>query len=313
MPLNQRYKSDRCGELLMPLAYEPDSEIFYCADQTIGFGFMCRPLTSGDPKAAERLNVMLKDAWPTDTILQFILLGSQNIQPPLFHMRQLRAGQEDPLLLETVEQRAKFLTAGVNDPVEKRSGLRVRDIQLLVTVKLPLSGNEPTQAELDRASEQKVTVQKSLESVGLAPIPLTSQAWLDVMVPLINQGKDASWRLDGTSEIETDKLLRDQVFDYQTDLKVNAKGLSLGEGSLCAQEASGMAMIESSSAAVTFLIDPLQHGANPPTGAGYAQPGEFHNAAFLRAVERHPKPSSFGRIAVRRPRLRLHRRGSGRT
>lgn len=229
MPVNQRYSSDRCGALLMPLAYEPDSEIFYCADQTIGFGFLCRPLTAGDPKAAERLNVMLKDAWPTDTIVQFILIGSQNIQPPLFHMRQLRAGQEDPLLLETVEQRAKFLTAGVNDPVEKRSGLRVRDIQLVVTIKLPLSGNEPTQAELDRASEQKVTVQKSLESVGLGPTPLSSQAWLDVMVPLINQGKDASWRLDGTSEIETDKLLRDQVFDYQTDLKVNAKGLSLGE------------------------------------------------------------------------------------
>jgi len=223
------YRGERCGSLLMPLAHDSGSHLFYNSDQTIGFGFVCRPLVSGDNKTADRLNVLLKDNWPADTIVQFVLIGSENIQPDLFAMRMLRQGQDDPLLLEAVERRARFLTDGVTTPVEPRSGLRVRNIILVVTVKLPITDREPSHSETERAGELRVRVEKGLESVGLGPSALTAEGWLDLMAPILNHGSSASWRQTGHPDYDEGKLLRDQVFDFDNGLTVNKNGILLGD------------------------------------------------------------------------------------
>ncbi|WP_207462143.1 type IV secretion system protein TraC [Azospirillum sp. SYSU D00513] len=222
------FRGDRTGELLLPLSYSDEHRLFYNSDQTLGFAFQCRPLTAGDHKTAERLGVMLKDDYPADTMIQFCLIGSENIQPQITHMKDLRSTQDDPLLRETIDRRAEHLTRGVSTPVERRSGLRIRDLQLVITIKLPLSNSFPSDSELARAKELRVSVEKSLETVGLHPVALTAQMWLDVMLPLINHGPNASWRKDGKGVLGEDKLLRDQVFDYDNDVRVRAKGLSLG-------------------------------------------------------------------------------------
>lgn len=224
----EHYTRYKAAHLLMPIAYEPDQRFFYNADQTLGVGYLCRPLVSGDQKTAERLNVLFKDNWPDDTVIQFIMLASPNIQPIINDMRACRTGQADPLMREVVEARADFLTRGAEVPVERRTSLRVRDFQLIVTVKIPLADERPNLDEVKRLSEINTSTEKALESIGLYPRTLTSQAYIDLMSAILNHSPSASWRSTGGVRLEADKELREQVFDYDTDIKVHRRHITLG-------------------------------------------------------------------------------------
>jgi hypothetical protein len=49
------------------------------ADSSIGFGFLCRPMTGADASVSARVNVLLNQDWPTDTLLQVSLWTSPDI------------------------------------------------------------------------------------------------------------------------------------------------------------------------------------------------------------------------------------------
>lgn len=223
------YRDSRAAELFFPLAYEEESRLFVMADNTLGFGFICRPMVAADDRTFERLNVLLKDNWPAGTFLQFALYASENIEPILGRMRDSRAGQQDKLMQDAVEARAKFLTDGVSRPVERRSGLRCRDFQLYVTIKMPMGDAMPTDAEMGRAVERRISTEKSLENIGFGCRPMTNESYLDVMGAILNHGRNASWRRSERGAGEADKLLRDQILDYDTDIRVLPNGIMLGE------------------------------------------------------------------------------------
>ena len=50
--VNRHHKT---GGLLPVLAFDPESDLFFCDDQTLGFGFLCQPLAGGDEKTENRL------------------------------------------------------------------------------------------------------------------------------------------------------------------------------------------------------------------------------------------------------------------
>ena len=81
---------DRTGSLLPVLAYEPDRKLFFCADQTLAFGFLCQPLTGGDDKTESRLRVLLEEDWPTGTMMSFCLAASPNIKPFTYAVELIR-------------------------------------------------------------------------------------------------------------------------------------------------------------------------------------------------------------------------------
>ena len=71
-------------------------------------------------------------------------------------MRGLRIEHADALLREATAQRAEFLRRGTDAALGPGSELRVRDLQVLVTVKLPIAAAVPTEAELNDAAELRV-------------------------------------------------------------------------------------------------------------------------------------------------------------
>jgi conjugal transfer ATP-binding protein TraC len=226
--MKKALKGEPAAQLLTPLGYDDESRLFYCADQSLAFGFVCRPLSAGDDKAADRLNVLLKDDWPPDTIMQFCLIASDNLRSELAEMLHLREGLKDPFLAELIHRRAAFLEKGARRPVVERTGLRVRNFQLVATVKIPIGEPMPALADFELARSVRIRTKAALQLLGFHPITMTAQRWLEVMGPLLNRSHLASWRRDGGADYDPESTLAAQVWDYDSCVTPDEKGLRLG-------------------------------------------------------------------------------------
>ena len=223
------YSGQRASELLPVLAYSDDEQLFFMEDQSVGFGFLCDPLPGGDESVADRVNVLLNNDWPKDTLLQFGLYASPDIQTDLQRMMGLRHRQSDPLLRASIRKRADFLDGGTVQSIEESTQTQVRNFQLIVTCKLPLESPIPTERELSRASAIRASFSQALATVGFPVTEMTDRNWLAAISAQLNWGKDASWRNPSPVRSEADKPLREQVLDYDRAIKVDSQGLMLGD------------------------------------------------------------------------------------
>lgn len=229
MSLTERYAQERAAQLLRVMAYDPDDHLFLC-DDGLGFGFICRPLAGGDDGVMNRLIVTLNTNWPVDTIVQFGLFASQDISSTLARSRYLRRNLDaNSLLWELIEARSEFLRKGTTEAIEPRTDLWVRDFVLFVTVKIPLAGMVPDDTEWKRARELRITLSQGLDNVHMAPKAMTDISYRSLMTTILNQDEEATWRRDPVVDVEPDRMLRDQILDPTTDIRVEDEGLWLGK------------------------------------------------------------------------------------
>lgn len=252
-----KYSHARAAEQLPVLAYDPAEMLFYLADNMLAFAFVCQPLIGADDKTFNRLLTLLNENWSTGTFVQFVLYGSPDVQDQIKDMLDLRDGQEDPLMMATIEKRGEFLDLGTRQSVDGRSNVRVRDIRLYVVVKVPCRGVEPTTAELHDTGVLRLTVETSLQNIGFQPKAMTSDAYVHEMNVIVNQGPNALWRR-GPIKADERALLRDQVFDFDSGVEVKSSGLMIGDTRvrvLCPKRYPKRQMF---GAAATYLGDLIQ-------------------------------------------------------
>jgi conjugal transfer ATP-binding protein TraC len=218
----------RARALFPALAFSPEDRTFLLDDASLGFGFLCRPLAGADAGEAERLAVLLNHDWPTNTLVQVLLWASPDVEAPLARLRGLRLETPSAVLREATAARVAFLRAGTRRPLDAGSELRVRDLTLVVTVKLPLAAALPTEAERRAALELRESAGQSLATAGLAPEPLDADRYVRLLATLLNWDERAGWRDLIVPEAVPDRLLRDQLLDLDTAIEVDARGLTLG-------------------------------------------------------------------------------------
>ncbi len=228
--MGTRIHYDEAARLFQAMAYDQDSKLFFCGDSDdhmLGFGFLCQPLPGGDDHVSDRINVLLNNDWPKDTLLQFALWAGPDIQEYLASMKGLRRGQTDPLFGEATNERARFLNDGTKDPIISSLNLRVRGLRLIVTCKIPLASPMPTEKEFQLAASLCINVKQALTTIGFAPVDLTADRWVHLMSTILNHGPNASWRRE-PMQADRDKPLRNQVLDWDTPIERDAKGMWLG-------------------------------------------------------------------------------------
>ena len=59
----------RTSQLFSILAYVAEDGLFLTEDRSLAFGFICQPLSGADPSVADRVNVLLNQDWPVDTLV----------------------------------------------------------------------------------------------------------------------------------------------------------------------------------------------------------------------------------------------------
>lgn len=224
----RRLRADRARELFPVLAYAAAEGVFLLDDESLAFGFLCRPLASADQAQADRLSVLLNQDLPVGALMQVILWASPDIEYPLARMRGLRIPTEVPLLREAAAERAAFLRTATGQAIDPASELRVRDLQLILTCKLPLAAPVPAEPELLAASELRQATEQALATAGLAPEPLDADRYVRLLTVLLNWGPDAGWRDLIVPECDPSRLIRDQLLDFDTAIEVDRRGLRLG-------------------------------------------------------------------------------------
>jgi conjugal transfer ATP-binding protein TraC len=214
--------------LFSALAYDPDHQLFLLADASIGFGFICRPLTGADPSVSARVNVLLNQDWPTETLLQVSLWTSPDIEESLAIMQTRRLKQQKTIYKAMTQASIDFLRQGTGKPPESVSGARLRRSQVIVTVKLPIVNPRPSENELVRAAELQRATQQSLTTIGLNPDVLDADHYVRVLNTVLNWNFDAGWKDRVVPECDPTQLIRDQLLDYDNALETDEKGVWLG-------------------------------------------------------------------------------------
>ena len=217
---------EQISELFPVLAYEPDKHLYFLDEGALGFGFYCSPLSGADDRVYDRLNNLLNLTWPQDTIMQFILWAGPDLQPERLIMDDIEDLPE--LLKESRVSRAQFISRACRQPLDN-SGLILREIKLLITARIPLSFREPTEKEQETILELRNASLETLKASGFVAQVLKVENYLRVMESIINWGKMSAWQLSEATTCDPNRLIRDQVADYNTALRVHADRLELGD------------------------------------------------------------------------------------
>lgn len=225
----RRFGGEKASELFSVLAYSDEDKIFLTDDQSLCFGFMCYPLEGSDQRASDRINVLLNGDWPDDTLMQFSLLGGQDIHTITNNMMDIRRGRGSELTKHATKRRSQFFLDGTEQPVVRSTGVKIRNFLLIVTVKMPINDAVPSEKELMRAKDLRNGFGQSLSTVGLAPNILGRHEYVHLMNSILNWGDGASWRRGNKILSDDDKPLREQILDFDHAIHVDKKGVWLGE------------------------------------------------------------------------------------
>lgn len=223
------HAEDRTGSLLPVLAYDPETKLFFSEDQTLGFGFICQPLTGADDKTESRLRVLLEEEWPADTMMSFCLAASPNIRQFTYSVESLCSVNKSPILRNAVRDRLTFLNQGTDQPMAQTSNY-VRNFQLIITIKVPIAGaRQPNKDDLEGAAALQRRAEQCLSDVGTAPLALDPKRYATVLAPFLNRRSHASWRRTGAARVDDQRLIAEQLFDEDVDVRHDSEGVWLDQ------------------------------------------------------------------------------------
>ncbi|GAA4649320.1 IncHI-type conjugal transfer ATPase TrhC [Kistimonas scapharcae] len=223
------YNDNAVSELFSVIAFDEERNIFFCSDESVAFSFICHPLSGGDDKTSNRVKTLLNNDWPKDTIIQFSLFSSPDINDELTSISRLRPEGICPIQQEAVLQKLQFFRNGTYQPVERLNQTKLRDFKLIFTVKVPSGSVFPTEEEMSKYGQLQQSTYAALSSCGMLPVAMTDDLYLKVMRPILNWHEGAGWKSGLSDPSEFDKPLNQQLFDYDTQLDVDATGLQLGD------------------------------------------------------------------------------------
>lgn len=227
-------KRTNAAALFSALSYERNDGLFFFEDQSIGFGFICDPLTYIDDATANKLNVLYGQNYPKNTMLQVMLWASPDIQPVLSDMLSMRdwinqTDEDSPerLLKAIFNKKADHFKQGVDRDIESRNKTRVRDIKVIITIRYPCKHKEPTEEEEKKTKDLKQSCLQVLETSGMQPQLLHPESYLRIMHTMVNWGKDPLWKKAPMIYDET-KPIRDQIVDINSVIAFDRNGVWLG-------------------------------------------------------------------------------------
>ena len=218
--------------------YDHEHELFFCSDQSLAFCFECQPLPGADENTKEKLEQILGQEFPADTVLSFFLFRSPDLEERLDRMASLRDGFEHPVLKPISEERINFLRYHGEAPIVARSLKQavhnvgyVMDLKLIISLKIPFENQVPSEADVQQAKQWCNKLRELLKSVGFMPRQMDDNSYLRLMQSVMNWGSGASWKSAKGRMVENDELeLNKQILDPDTSICVaNKDGLQFGD------------------------------------------------------------------------------------
>lgn len=225
------YAHERAGDLFTPLAYMPDKHLFLCKDETLGFGFMANPLTYADDTTAEKLNVLLNADYPVGSTLQMQLWASPDIEMQLDRAMRLRLQKPDnseaTRILRTAQANAnEFFRRGTRHPIERVNQTQVRNLLVMLWVKVPCSGAEPTNNEIDKTSDLAKTIEQTLKTIGMPPLAVDPPILTRLMHTMLHWGDAPRWHKEWDL-YDPERFINEQFLDIGTRIDFSPRHIAI--------------------------------------------------------------------------------------
>jgi len=133
---SQQIQRNTLQQLIPVQSYDDESRFFYLEDGHLGWGYISSPLQSGDDSVIQRMNVLFSFDYPPDSFIQVLLLGSQDIQPKLRAIENIRK-TKNPELKQSLRNRVKMLDEATMRPIDPNAVAYIREFKILFVCEQP--------------------------------------------------------------------------------------------------------------------------------------------------------------------------------
>ncbi|TAG49796.1 MAG: type IV secretion system protein TraC [Betaproteobacteria bacterium] len=254
----RKVRRSQLSHLLPVQAYDEDTQLFLLnyvlpdakntAEHThLGFGFCIPPLTGISDQVIAKLEGLLALEAPTNTIVQWFMFASPDLNDYVRRTQILR--QAETVTLTTTSAAGAATTDQTHDDkrvfrevfsrkVEQinkaaHSGLtqsltqRAVDYQLHMFVKVPvLSGGSPMPEEVREAQELRLQFETAIKNTfaGVTQFAHSANSYIRLMQTLLNWQPSAEWRTR-SDLYDPATHIRNQIPDFDNICDIDEKGV----------------------------------------------------------------------------------------
>ena len=203
--LSQR---ERLSEFLPYLTYSEEKQTFANIDNTEGYMWECVPTYFQTEQKIKRLEKMLQNKLPRDTVWSFHMYGDNHIKPMLdANINGIK--REGRLLKKSAQEYASHLIKGT-EGMSATSDIPVRNFRVFITLK----------SETSLESNQVIAVEEGLKSAGLSPRRCSDGDLARLLRRLFNNSANK----DVSKSVSRSKPIRKQLIDPGTEINFPKNG-----------------------------------------------------------------------------------------
>ena len=216
-------------ELFSELSYNFEDNLFYLEEEKrgyLGFAFQFNPMQGFDSSTADKLNVLLNQPFPDGTFVQVTLWSSPDIH---YQMKALSSLRKDAkgVMKQFCDSKVAFLKDAVREPLDTSSFNRVRDLRVILSVKVPCS-TRVSDDEITTTSKLRANSKQILVSAGFFPATVDVEQHIRTMHSIFNWKDDAFWkRTDTGGFYDQNKIISDQLLDMESEITVQSDGIKV--------------------------------------------------------------------------------------
>ena len=183
------------------------------------------------------MDQLLSQNFPENTTISFLLFRSPDIEENVLAAERLRFHFNHPLLTPVFHERENFLKEFTQKDLISTSSAgarfnigRVVDVKLIVSVKMPFSGETPSDDTQADILEWSTKLYSGLRNIGFAPIQMDADRYVRFMNVFINWDPKATWRQRVEGLWEDDKPIPAQIFDPESSVwMANPNHIQIGK------------------------------------------------------------------------------------
>ncbi len=215
--LERLHVKNPLSNFILPQSFDPDLGFFFCADNTVGLMYELPPLTAAGEKTVQALrDGIYKADLPEDTLIQFILWGSEYIEPFLQSYVSMRPEEKRWF----VERYADFYRKHIwNGPFPEWL-CPLRNFRLFFVLKLPYSLNQ-YQKKKEELYHLRERIFSTLKAAGFTPYRVKARQLIQIYYLIFNPNHDKnrseSLHYDPAQEIRKQCIMGDTVIEQDDD------------------------------------------------------------------------------------------------
>ncbi|MBD1389413.1 TraC family protein [Neiella sp. HB171785] len=231
--MNKICQFNHVSDCISMVDYDPDSNLFVTEGPYAGFGFICQPTNGRNEEIQSNLEQIYEMPWPEGTLMTWQLVPLQDVDAFMLGHERIRGhrmdGEDGRYSDDVSRNRRDYLRDSMREPIYKETGLRVRNFEQWITVKIKISEQYPSEKEELAITKLQDSMFAKLRSIGFHPQRMTDEHWKYRVSSILNRNDNAACRT-GHRAVDSSRPLSQQIIDPGNGVFVRRGGMEFKSG-----------------------------------------------------------------------------------